>query len=305
MKLGLFTSAFPELTLDAIAEWAAANGYEALELAAWPSSKKADRRYAGVAHIDAETMDAGKAKEIRSILSSRGLSISSLGYYPNPMDPDPAVALSAVSHIKKVIDAAAALEVEVVGTFIGKDQRKTVAENLDTFAKVWPPIVQYAHERGVKIAIENCPMLFSGDEWPGGRNLATSPAIWKKMWEIIPDDNFGLNLDPSHLVWQMIDHERVVRDFSSKIFHVHAKDLMIDREGLYNNGILSLGMGWQVPRLPGLGDIDWGRFIACLYREGYDNVVSVEHEDRNFEGSEEKVKRGFLIARDALRPYIR
>lgn len=109
-------------------------------------------------------------------------------------------------------------------------------------------------------------MIFSNDEWPSGKNLATSPAIWKKMWEIIPDENFGLNLDPSHLVWQMIDYERVVRDFAPRIFHVHAKDLMIDREGLYQNGVLSLGMGWQVPRLPGLGDIDWRRFVRWPVR---------------------------------------
>jgi len=305
MKLGLFTSAFPDSTLDEVAEWAAANGYQALELAAWPSAAAAERRYSGVSHVDAENIDAAKARAMRSRLAGLGLSISSLGYYPNPLDPDPAVASFAVAHIKKVVEAAALLEVGVVGTFVGRDQRKTVAENLEAFAEVWPPIVRFARERGVKIAIENCPMIFSDDEWPGGKNLATSPAIWKRMWEIIPDDNFGLNLDPSHLVWQMIDYERVVREFRSRIFHVHAKDLMVDREGLYMNGVLSLGMGWQVPRLPGLGDIDWGRFVAALYRAGYDYVVSVEHEDRDFEGNEGAVERGFLIARDALRPFIR
>lgn len=304
MKLGLFTSAFPQLGLEAIADWAAGNGYEALELAAWPPSK-ADRRYAGVTHVDADALEPGTAKSIRSLLASRGLVASSLGYYPNALDPDAAVSARAVAHIKKVIEAAALLEVPVVGTFVGRDPRKTVPENLEAFARVWPPIVRFAKERGVKIAIENCPMIFSYDEWPGGKNLATSPDIWTKMWEIIPDDIFGLNLDPSHLVWQMIDYERVVRDFGPRIFHVHAKDLMIDRDGLYRNGVLSLGMGWQVPRLPGLGDIDWGRFVAALYRAGYDYVVSVEHEDRNFEGSDELVRRGFLIARDALRPHIR
>jgi sugar phosphate isomerase/epimerase len=303
MKLGLFTSAFPGVPLRSVAEWAAANGYEMLELAAWPPSR-AERRYAGVTHIDAESLDRQSATEIRHLLKELGLGISSLGYYPNPLDPDPAVAGPAIAHLKKVIDAAALLEVPIVGTFVGKDWRKTVEENLERFAQVWPPIVHYAKERQIRIAIENCPMLFSYDEWPAGKNLATTPAIWSKMWEILPDDNFGLNLDPSHLVWQMIDCERVVREFSSRIFHVHAKDLMIDREGLYRHGILSQGMGWQVPRLPGLGDMDWQRFIASLYRAGYDYVVSVEHEDRNFEGSEDLVKRGFLLARDAVRPWI-
>lgn len=303
MKLGLFTAALPELSLERIADWASANGFEALEIAAWPNAK-AERRYAGVSHVDVEGLDKAKAVDLRRMISSRGLEISSLGYYPNPLDPDAAAAEAAIAHLKRTIDAAALLEVPIVGTFVGKDWRKTVEANLEAFARVWPPIVRYAKERGVKIAIENCPMIFSSDEWPGGKNLATTPAIWKRMWEIIPDENFGLNLDPSHLVWQMIDCERVVRDFSSRIFHVHAKDLMIDREGLYENGVLSLGMGWQVPRLPGLGDMDWKRFIAALYRAGYDYVVSVEHEDRNFEGSVEKVERGFLIARDAVKPLI-
>jgi sugar phosphate isomerase/epimerase len=303
MQLGLFTSAFPDTPLEAVATWAAANGYQALELAAWPLSR-AERRYAGVTHVDVETLDRAGAAALRTLLRDLGLGISNLGYYPNPLDPDPAVAGPAIAHLHKVIDAAALLEVPVVGTFVGRDWRRTVAENLEVFARVWPPIVRYARDRGIRIAIENCPMLFSGDEWPGGKNLATSPDLWTRMWEILPDDHFGLNLDPSHLVWQMIDPERVVREFAPRIFHVHAKDLMIDREGLYRHGILSQGMGWQVPRLPGLGDMDWKRFLSALHRAGYQGVVSVEHEDRDFEGSLDKVQRGFLIARDNLRPWL-
>jgi sugar phosphate isomerase/epimerase len=303
MKLGLFTSAFPGLPLEGVAKWAAGNGFEMLELAAWPPSR-AERRYAGVTHVDAEHLDRPGAAAIKGLLQSLGLGISSLGYYPNAMDPDPAVSGPTIAHIRKVIDAAVLLEVPIVGTFVGRDWRKNVEENLGTFAQVWPPIVRYAKERGIKVAIENCPMLFSQDEWPGGKNLATTPAIWSRMWELLPEDNFGLNLDPSHLLWQMIDCERVVREFSSRIFHVHAKDMMIDQEGLYQHGILSQGMGWQVPRLPGLGAMDWQRFLAALYRAGYDGVISVEHEDRDFEGSEELVKRGFLLARDAVKPWI-
>jgi sugar phosphate isomerase/epimerase len=210
-----------------------------------------------------------------------------------------------IDHLKQVIDAAAlVMDEPIVGTFVGRDKDKTIDENFDEFAKVWPGIVKYAGERGVKIAIENCPMIFSNDEWPGGNNLAYSPANWRKMFEIIPDDNFGLNLDPSHLVWLMIDYNRAVRDFADRIFHVHAKDLEIDRDGLYENGTMSLGMGWQIPRLPGLGEVDWGRFISALYRFGYDYVVSIEHEDRKFEGTDELVKRGFMISRDVLKPYL-
>ena len=301
MKLGLLTAAFPSLSLEDVARWAGDNGYEALEIACWPSAGGERRRYAGVSHIDVEALDVAA---VRRTLRSHSLEISALAYYPNNLDPDPAARETANSHLKRVIEAAQKLEVEVVGTFVGADQARTVAGNLEEFKKVWPSLVRFAREHGVKVAIENCPMLFSDDEWPGGRNFAYSPANWRRMFEIVPDDNFGLNLDPSHLVWQFIDYVRVVREFGPRIFHVHAKDMEVDLPGLYEFGVMSLGMGWQVPRLPGLGEVRWDRFIAALYRAGYDWVVSVEHEDRDFEGSVELVQRGFIVARNALRPLI-
>jgi sugar phosphate isomerase/epimerase len=304
MKLGLFTSAFPTLTLEEIAAWSNQNGFEMLEIACWPF-EKANRRYAGVTHIDVSELTMGKAKEIRGMLDRYHLGISSLGYYPNPLHPDLEYRASVIDHLKKVILGAEMLEVPIVGTFIGKDKDKTVPANLEEYASVWPAIVKYAKEHNVKIAIENCPMIFSYDEWPGGNNLASTPAIWRKMWEIIPDENFGLNLDPSHLVLQMIDYERVIRDFGDRIFHVHAKDLKIDREGLYQHGVLSQGIGWQIPRLPGLGDMEWNRFFSALYTSGYDYVVSIEHEDHNFEKTVDLVKRGFLLSRDVLRPFVK
>lgn len=303
MKLGFFTAAFPGNTLEQVAKWGAESGFQAIEIACWPLEKAA-RRYAGVSHIDVTTLDTTKAKEIRKMLDGYNLPISSLGYYPNPLHPDADHRERAIAHLKKVIEGAAMLEVPVVGTFIGKDKNKTVPQNFEDYARIWPPIVKFAKEHGVKIGIENCPMLFSYDEWPGGDNLASTPAIWRKMWEIIPDDNFGLILDPSHLILQMIDYERVIREFASKLFQVHAKDLHIDREGLYNHGVLSQGMGWQVPRIPGLGDVDWQKFFAALTAARYDYVVSIEHEDRVFEGDEELVRRGFYLSRDVLKPFV-
>lgn len=301
MKLGLLTAALPRLSLEKLAEWSAGSGFDMLEVACWPSAGGEKRRYAGVSHIDVDNLDAGK---VHATLARHGLEISSLAYYPNNLHPDPRDRKAANDHLKKVIDAAAKLGVPTVGTFVGRDRNKNVADNVKEFRKVWPRLVAHAERRGVNIAIENCPMLFSNDEWPGGTNLATTPAIWDEMFSIIPSKRFGLNLDPSHLVWLMIDYERVVRDFGSRILHVHAKDLEIDRDGLYRNGILSAGMGWQVPRLPGLGEVRWDRFIAALYRVGYDGVISIEHEDHDFEKTEALVKRGFLISRDVLRPYL-
>ena len=303
MKLGLFTAAFPELTLEEIAKWAAENGFESLELACWPL-EKASRRYAGVTHVDVAELTPQKAKEIKAMLKNYGLDISALGYYPNPLQADLQKRHAEIEHIKKSIVAAEMLDVSVVGTFIGMDKTKNDDQNLEEYAKVWPSIVKFAREHGRKIGIENCPMFFSNDEWPNGNNLAHSPYLWRKMWEIIPDDNFGLNLDPSHLILQMINYERVVHEFKDRIFHVHAKDLSIDWEGVYQRGVFSRGMGWQVPRLPGFGDMKWDRFIGALYAVGYDSYISIEHEDRAFEGTEAKVKQGFLISRDVLRSYI-
>jgi sugar phosphate isomerase/epimerase len=301
MKLGLLTAPFPRQSLEQVARWSAENGFETLEVACWPASGGVRRRYAGTCHIDVEQLDAAA---VRETMNRHGLEISSLAYYPNNLHGDPSARREAHTHLKKVIDAAAAIGVGIVGTFAGRDQTRNVPDNLREFRKVWPRLVDYAEQRGVAIAIENCPMIFTWDEWPGGQNLASTPAIWDEMFSIVPSPAFGLNLDPSHLHWLMIDAERVVRDYGPRILHVHAKDLEIDREGLYRHGTASLGMGWQVPRLPGLGEIDWGRFIGQLYRVGYDFVVSIEHEDRSFEKTDALVKRGFLIARDALRPLI-
>ncbi|HEY3613442.1 MAG TPA: sugar phosphate isomerase/epimerase [Gaiellales bacterium] len=305
MKLGLLTAAFPDSTLEQVAEWAGANAFETLEIACWPRAGGESRRYSGVSHIDVERLDAAGAARVRQLLTARGLEISSLAYYPNHLHPDLAHRAEVNAHLDRVVDAAALLGVEVVGTFIGADPTRSLTENLRTFTEVWPAMIDRARAKGVRIAIENCPMLFSGDEWPFGLNLARTPHIWRELFNAIPDANFGLNLDPSHLVWQMIDYERAVYDFGDRIFHVHAKDMEIDRNGLYEHGVLSAGMNWQVPRLPGLGEIRWDRFCAALYGVGYDRWISIEHEDRRFEGDVELVKRGFLIARDVLRPYVR
>ena len=301
MKLGFLTAALPDLSLEQVAAWAGAERFQALEIACWPAQGGERRRYAGVTHIDVEAFDPD---DVRRILDANGLEISSLAYYPNNMHPDDAHREQVNAHLRRVVDGAQRLGVGIVGTFVGNDKDRTIAENLRRFREIWPPLVEYAGERGVRIAIENCPMIFSDDEWPGGNNLAWSPAIWDALFDAIPAGNFGLNLDPSHLVWLMIDYERAVYDYGDRIFHVHGKDLEVRPDGLYEHGVMSAGMGWQVPRLCGLGQVDWGRFVGALYAVGYDNVVSIEHEDRRFEGSVELVQRGFEIARNTLRPLL-
>ncbi|WP_119272509.1 sugar phosphate isomerase/epimerase family protein [Taklimakanibacter deserti] len=304
MKLGILTAPFPDAPLAEVAHWASTSGFKALEIACWPKSSGATRRYAGTSHIDVATISASQAKQIAADLAEMGLSISALGYYPNPLHPDPQHRQAVIDHLKKVIAAAGRMGVSVVNTFCGGDATKHIDDNWKEALKVWPDIIAHARDNGVKLAFENCPMIFSYDEWPGGHNIAYSPYIWRRILETW-DGAIGMNYDPSHLVLQMIDQARFIREFGAHMFHVHAKDLMIDKDGLYERGILSAGMGWQIPRMPGLGEVDWNVIFSGLYRAGYDGPVIIEHEDRKFEGSDEAIKRGFMLARDVLRPFVK
>ena len=304
MRLGLLTAPFPATPLLDVIDWTAANGFESVEIACWPPAAGPGRRYAGTSHIDVANLSADQASELVDQIGARGLSISGLGYYPNPLHPDPEHRARVIAHLRLVILAAEAMNVPYVNTFIGADGAKSQDENWEEALRVWPEIVAFAQDHGRVITIENCPMLFSRDEWPGGHNLATTPRIWRRILEAWAG-TIALNFDPSHLILQMIDIPRFIREFGPHIRHVQAKDLTIDHEGLYERGVLSAGIGWQVPRLPGLGDVDWGVLFAGLYRAGYDGDVIIEHEDRDFEGTDDLVKRGFLLARDILRPYIK
>ncbi len=304
MRLGLLTAPFPNTPLMEVADWTAANGFESIEIACWPAATGPTRRYAGTSHIDVANLSKARATELVAQIGAKGLGISGLGFYPNPLHPDPEHREQVIGHLKHVITAASAMGVPFVNTFMGGDAAKSQDENWEVALKVWPSIVGFARDAGVKITIENCPMLFSRDEWPGGHNIAWSPMIWRRILEQW-GDAVGLNYDPSHLVWLMIDQTRFIKEFGPHILHVQAKDLTIDRDGLYERGTLSAGIGWQVPRLPGLGDVDWARFHADLYRAGYDGDIIIEHEDRVFEKTDDLIKRGFLLARDVLRPYIK
>ena len=304
MQLGILTAPFADTPLEGVADWAASAGFQALEIACWPASGAEKRRYAGTAHLPIEEMTPAQGADIMAMLAAKGLSVSALGYYPNPLHADAAHRKAVIGHLMQVITAAGMMGVRVVNTFVGGDRALSVDQNWTHAVEIFAPIVAHARAKGVTLAFENCPMIFSPDEWPGGHNIAYAPRIWRRIFETW-GDAVGMNYDPSHLVWQMIDAPRFVREFGPRMVHVHAKDLMIDRDGLYDHGILSAGMGWQVPRMPGLGEVDWPVFFAGLYRAGYDGPVIIEHEDRNFEGTDDKVKRGFALARDVLAPFVK
>src|SRR4051794_20390633 len=288
MQLGFVSAILGDLNLQEVLAFAADEGYRCVELMCWPPGG-ADRRYAGVSHLDVTRTDDGSVGKTRDIIRQSGVAISGFGYYPNPLHPDPAVRGRVVEHLKQVIRAAPLYGVSIVNTFVGRDPHKGVRDNWPLFQEVWPGIMAVAEEAGVQIAIENCPMLFSHDEWPGGTNLATTPAIWRELFEKIPSPRLGLNFDPSHLIWLHIDYARAIRQFAKRIVHVHAKDTRIDADGIYQHGIM--GLGWHTPKLPGLGDVDWGLFFSALNDIGYRGAVCVEVEDRAYEGSLEDRKR--------------
>jgi sugar phosphate isomerase/epimerase len=304
MQLGFVSAILPDLCMEEVLRMAGEIGYDAVELMCWPAGK-AERRYAGVTHVDVtDGFGEADARRVRDIVDAYPVEISGLGYYPNPLSLDAAEAATARDHIEKVIKAAALLGVRRVNTFIGRDWTRSVEDNWPRFREVWKPLVRIAEDHGVRIGIENCPMLFTRDEWPGGKNLAVSPAIWRRMFEEIPSESFGLNYDPSHMVWQQMDYLRPIREFAGRIFHVHAKDARVDRERLDEVGILATPLEYHRPKLPGLGDVDWGRFFSALGDAGYDGPVCVEVEDRAYEKSLETRKVALLQSLAYLRPYI-
>lgn len=300
MKLGFVSAILPELGLHEVLEYAADIGYDCVEVMCWPLGK-AERRYAGVTHID---ISLDFVESVNKAVEETGTSISALGYYPNPLSSDADEAATAQNHIKDVISASADLGIKRMNTFVGRDPKKSVEENWPRFIQIWEPIIAHAESRDVKIGIENCPMLFTNDEWPGGKNLAHSPAVWKKMFEFIPSNHFGLNYDPSHLVWQMMDPIEPLFEFHNRIFHVHAKDARVDRHKLNQVGIMATPLEYHQPKLPGQGEVNWGRFFSVLSDIGYRDAVCVEVEDRAFEHSLEGRKDAVRLAHTYLRQFV-
>ncbi|HEY1068298.1 MAG TPA: sugar phosphate isomerase/epimerase family protein [Pirellulales bacterium] len=293
----------PELSLDEVLGHAARLGFDCVEVMCWPPGR-ADRRYAGVTHLDVSNFTAESAQATHVLCKQHGVSISGLGYYPNPLSPDANEAATAVSHLGNLIRAAKTLGVPQVNTFVGRDWTKSVDANWPRFLETWRPLIALAASHGVRIGIENCPMLFTNDEWPGGKNLAISPAIWRRMFAEIPSPSFGLNFDPSHLVWQQMDYLRPLREFRDRLFHVHAKDVRIDREKLDEVGILATPLQYHCPKLPGLGEVNWGRFFSVLGDCGYNGPVCVEVEDRAYEGSLAARLQSLQQSHDYLRQFV-
>lgn len=305
MKLGLVTAILEQYDYEKMIDTVSAMGFECVEVACWPAGK-AERRYAGVSHIDVARVctDDGYARHVLDYAAQHGVEISALAFYPNTMDGDLEKRAANIAHLETVIRASAKLGVNLVTTFIGRGQTKSVEDNLALVAQVWPPIIALAEELGVKIAIENCPMLFGRDQWPGGQNLMTTPVIWHKVFDILPSPNLGINYDPSHFVWQMIDYIKPIYEFKDKIFHVHYKDIKLFQDKLERVGVMAYPLDFMSPKLPGLGDVDWGRFVSALTDIRYDGFTCIEVEDKAFEGSEAAVLDSLRLSKRYLEQFV-
>lgn len=302
LSLGFVSAILPDLSLDEVLAFAGQTGYDCVEIMCWPKGK-AERRYAGVTHIDVTGFNASEARRVKELLQQHGVAISGLGYYPNPLTPDADEAKTYANHIKAVIKAASLLGLPVVNTFIGRDWTKSVDDNWPRFLKTWKPLIAFADDNGINIGIENCPMSFTKDEWPGGKNLASAPAIWRRMFEDIPSPRFGLNYDPSHLILQRMDYLKPMRDFAARLHHIHAKDARFDYDRLNEVGQFAFPNQYHTPKLPGLGDVNWGQFFSVL-TEVYSGPVCVEVEDRAFEGSLDTRKAALRQSAAYLRQFI-
>ena len=303
MKMGFVSAILPELTLDEVLRFAAAEHFACVEIMCWPVGK-ADRKYAGITHIDVNGLSATQADDINALCAARGVGISGLGYYPNALDPDSITAKKATDHIKKVIKAAARLGLKNMNTFVGRDWTKSVDDNWPRFLKTWKPLVAFAEDHGIKIGIENCPMLFSKDEWPGGKNLMTTPVIWRRAFSDIPSKNFGLNYDPSHFVLQHMDPASPLPEFQDKLFHLHAKDVKIRRDRINAVGVFASPLEWHQPRIPGYGEMDWGKFMSTLMETSYRGPVCIEVEDDTFGKTLAGRQRALKTARNVLQPFF-
>lgn len=303
MKFGFQSAILDGLGFEEVIDFASENDFECVEIMCWPKGA-AERKYAGVTHLDVTDFSAEKAAYVLDYCKARNVELSSLGYYPNPLTPDREEAQVYIEHLYKLIDASVLLGINMVTTFIGNDWTKSVDDNWPRFKEVWGPLLTYAAKKQVYVGIENCAMFFTDDEWPAGKNIAYSPKIWRRMFAEFDTPYFGLNYDPSHFIWMRMDYLKPLDEFMPRIHHAHAKDVKLDQARLDDVGTMANPLEYHDPRIPGRGDIDWQTYVGKLKDKGFKGAFCIEVEDSDYEGSMQDRKQALIDAANHLRPFI-
>ena len=256
------------------------------------------------APLDAAAVTDDKIEQVKGILAKNQMHVSAFQVTQNHISSDPAQRARENDYFVKAIELAGKLGVPYIGTCSGKDPQKPFQAQVDEIVRVYNEKYFPACEKNrVRILWE---------PWPGGPNLAVSPVGFEALFKGFGDSPYvGLQYDPSHLVWQMMDPIQAARDFVDKIYDVHLKDTEIRWDVLRRAGINPVNRAsWWSYRLPGLGSIPWSEFFTVLQRAGYTGAMSIEHEDALYGANDpgpdfsENFKIGFKMAHRYLRQYV-
>jgi len=282
MRIGFMTEYSEERV-----KFARKAGFECIEIVAAPGSA-----------LDIRKMAKTEIGKIKDILTKNRVKVSSLTCSLNHLDPDDGRRKKNNGYFIDVLKIAKEFGANIVTTNVWGDRTKPPKENLPLYKEVFSEYAKIAEESKVRIAIENCPLTNSYPFFIG--NIGYSPVMWELLFEAVPSPTIGLQYDPSHLIWLGIDYLRGLYDFKERIYSVHAKDTEIIKDNLYKEGILSTN--WWRYRLPGLGQINWQKFMATLYDIGYKGDIIIEQKDPVF--CRDRMDEGLKLALKYLKLFV-
>lgn len=293
MQLGFLNACLMDWAPERVVAYAADAGFGAIELHGGP-------RYTAVNWADIAGGQREAVEAVRGPLEKYGVRCSEIMYGALPfLSPDVREREYAEEYLRVLLRAAHQLEIPIVSTFAGRALDVDLKGNVDRFREVFTPLVEEAERLEVTIALENCAMTHG---FLPPTNIAYAPVIWTELFSAVPSERLGLNFDPSHLQWMGADVVGAVRAFGDRIFHVQAKDAEVLPGRLAETTYFA--DGWWRYRLPGYGQVPWRAVLSALREVGYDGVISIEHEDPVWTGTEEKVVDGLERAAAFLRPLL-
>lgn len=246
-------------------------------------------RYAknnGLQSLQINEIDDKDIAILQELMNQTGIMISSIGVMSRRLlGPDLQQSLIDQEQAKKQIHVASRLGIPMISQFAGNDQNKSFGENIDIFRRVFTPLVKLAEDKGVRLVIENCPLI-DGTLFEV-QNLAYSPASWDAIFEAVPSPALGLEFDTGHPPMLGIDIQRCIKEYREKIYHVHLKDCRINIENEHKYG--RLGKEFYQYEIPGKGNVDFHALISTLKTLGYDGDVTLDLRPTTFEAIEQGI----------------